>query len=194
MSNSRLTAEDWEQDVRHIVLDIKGSGLRSDLPLLIVTIPAFSFLFMQLVFSYLPGDIVAIRPKNPPNAVKKFLEFLGYTGDEIILEIKPRDICTICTISFLFAFFLLVDIVLLSAVPSLDIQCPVSLRELFSSYFDFLGQPKRFFFELLSQFATDEAERNKLKFIASNQGYDDYFVRSPFLLESLFLHVFSCQS
>lgn len=61
ISNERLTPVDHWQDVRHIVIDIKGTGLR-----------------------YLPGDAAAIMYKNPLDYVEKLLQRLNLNGDSLI--------------------------------------------------------------------------------------------------------------
>jgi len=54
--NRRITSEAHFQDVRHLELDISGSGIRFD-----------------------PGDIAVIQPENLPERVQEVIEFLGFT-------------------------------------------------------------------------------------------------------------------
>lgn len=45
-----------------------------------------------------------------------------------------------------------------------------TLRTLFTRHLDFNAVPRRYFFELLRWFATDETERDKLNEFISNEG------------------------
>eukprot|EP01126_Amoeba_proteus_P053876 TRINITY_DN6590_c0_g1_i8.p1 TRINITY_DN6590_c0_g1~~TRINITY_DN6590_c0_g1_i8.p1 ORF type:complete len:348 (+),score=83.99 TRINITY_DN6590_c0_g1_i8:1347-2390(+) len=55
------------------------------------------------------------------------------------------------------------------------IELPVDMETLFSKYLDFLGVPRRYFFELLSFFCTDEQQRQQLKFLSSKEGYQTLY-------------------
>ena len=57
LTNQRITGNSSSKDVRHIELDLEGSGL-----------------------NYLPGDSLGVVPKNPPQLVEKLLESLGLDG------------------------------------------------------------------------------------------------------------------
>jgi sulfite reductase (NADPH) flavoprotein alpha-component len=67
----RLTGEGSARDVRHVVLDLAGSGL-----------------------SYEPGDSLAVVPENDPELVEAVLAALGATGDAALREelLRHRDI------------------------------------------------------------------------------------------------------
>eukprot|EP00850_Spirogloea_muscicola_P007959 SM000041S15518 [mRNA] locus=s41:519347:524236:- [translate_table: standard] len=61
VANERLTAEDWEQDVRHIKFDLGSSGI-----------------------TYEPGDVVSMYPEQPPEAVQRLLARLSYDPDAAV--------------------------------------------------------------------------------------------------------------
>lgn len=60
-TNQRLTARDSDKDVRHIELDLSGSGLR-----------------------YLPGDALGVFAPSPPQLVDAVLQMTGLSGDALI--------------------------------------------------------------------------------------------------------------
>jgi sulfite reductase alpha subunit-like flavoprotein len=55
-------------------------------------------------------------------------------------------------------------------IPPTGISFPITLRDLLREYFDITSTPRRYFFELLSHFATDEKHIEKLKEFSSNEG------------------------
>lgn len=57
LANQRITGRGSSKDVRHVELDLDGSG-----------------------FSYLPGDSLGIMPENPPELVEQLLDKLGLDG------------------------------------------------------------------------------------------------------------------
>jgi sulfite reductase alpha subunit-like flavoprotein len=71
-SNTRLSAGDWEQDVRHIILDITNTGLL-----------------------YEPGDIVDILPRNLRDDALEFLKYMNI-DPSIIVNVTPNDEGIIC--------------------------------------------------------------------------------------------------
>lgn len=62
LENRRLTAPDHFQDVRHLVIDLAGSGI-----------------------SYLPGDVLAIVPRQPAAAVAAVMQ----VGTLCVRHIRP---------------------------------------------------------------------------------------------------------
>eukprot|EP01125_Pyxidicula_operculata_P022311 TRINITY_DN9055_c0_g1_i1.p1 TRINITY_DN9055_c0_g1~~TRINITY_DN9055_c0_g1_i1.p1 ORF type:complete len:610 (+),score=122.36 TRINITY_DN9055_c0_g1_i1:2-1831(+) len=131
ISNQRITDKDWEQDVRHIVLDITNSGI-----------------------SYNPGDVVYVKPKNPSKAVTQLFNLLNFDENQIITDIVPNQPDVVSVPSFKF---------------------PITVHELFAEYIDILGTPKRYFFELLSYFATNKEQSDRLKFFSSKEGYEQLY-------------------
>jgi sulfite reductase alpha subunit-like flavoprotein len=67
-SNERITASDWEQDVRHVVFDITGSKIR-----------------------YKPGDIVYVKPQNFPEETEDFIKFMNFDPEAVITQINPTS-------------------------------------------------------------------------------------------------------
>jgi sulfite reductase alpha subunit-like flavoprotein len=69
--NERITTADHFQDVRHIELKIQTDN-HSNL--------------------YEPGDVAVIRPKNLPNEVDAFLEYMGWLDlSEELLIVHPNS-------------------------------------------------------------------------------------------------------
>jgi sulfite reductase alpha subunit-like flavoprotein len=148
IKNQKITSSECEQDVRHLELDLGKSGI-----------------------TYLPGDVVYIHPRNPRDIAEDFIRFLGYDPDDFIVELREQTeeedeeeeiyegkggkgrISTSSRFS--------------------SLSLPLSLRDLATYYLDFLGSPKRYFFELLSKFATAEHEVEKLNFFASSEGQEE---------------------
>ncbi|GMH41133.1 hypothetical protein BSKO_09043 [Bryopsis sp. KO-2023] len=74
LKNERITTAEHFQDVRHIELDIHGSGL-----------------------NYRPGDVLTIFPQTPENAVEEFLKRMGLNGEdwiEVSANQGPVDVST----------------------------------------------------------------------------------------------------
>jgi sulfite reductase alpha subunit-like flavoprotein len=63
MVNNRITAAQWEQDVRHIELELAAH---------------------QPSLAYNPGDVVCILPRNPSDAVAQMAERLGVQLDSMV--------------------------------------------------------------------------------------------------------------
>ncbi|WP_026919154.1 diflavin oxidoreductase [Gordonia shandongensis] len=71
LENTLLTAPDSEREVRHLVLDIDGSGLE-----------------------YEPGDAVNVTPANEPALVAAIVDRLGVPGDTVIADRKGERTLT----------------------------------------------------------------------------------------------------
>lgn len=70
LANQRITGRSSSKEVRHLELDIEGSG-----------------------FSYLPGDSLGIMPENPPEVVEQLLEALGLSGVlEVTVDSKTMNL------------------------------------------------------------------------------------------------------
>jgi sulfite reductase alpha subunit-like flavoprotein len=89
-TNARMTADEWAQDVRHVVLALDDS--------------------VSYVYSgeraggslnecrYEPGDVAAIYPEADPDAVDAFLDACGWAADAdtpFDLHPAPGTICTL---------------------------------------------------------------------------------------------------
>ncbi|PRP81109.1 hypothetical protein PROFUN_01943 [Planoprotostelium fungivorum] len=128
LCNERLTAEDWEQDVRLFRLDITNSSIE-----------------------YQPGDVLYVMPENSKEDSEKFLERMGLSGDTILYDLLPNDH---------------------DLHPS-HIVFPISLLDYVRRFVDFMGTMRRYFFEMLSHFATDAMEKERLQHFASSEGQGD---------------------
>lgn len=101
--------------------------------------------------NYNPGDVVYIQPQNPIKYVHKILNYLDLNPNLIITKISSNT------------------------EVSPGIHVPLTLEQLFICYLDFMGIPRRYFFELLSFFCTDERERDQLKYFSSATGYQELY-------------------
>ncbi|KAI8806427.1 hypothetical protein BJ742DRAFT_816786 [Cladochytrium replicatum] len=129
--NTRMTAEDHFQDVRHI-----GTNFSEEV-------------------SYRAGDVLEIRPKNLDEDVDLILNHLGW------LSIADQEV---------------------SISPGReDLEVPrhwdavLTPRKLFRCYLDAFGRPRRYFFELLSFFATDPQHSEKLREFSTAEGQEELY-------------------
>ncbi|GAB5591386.1 NAPDH-dependent diflavin reductase [Umbelopsis nana] len=132
--NQRITAADHFQDVRHIELKIESKHRE------------------QL---YEPGDVAVIRPKNLPNEVDAFLEYMNWSDladEKIVIHATSED----------------------RRVPS---HWPhiLTFREMFVTCLDIFSVPRRSFFEMLAFFTEDENQTEKLREFSSPEGQDDMY-------------------
>lgn len=96
------------------------------------------------------GDVVMMRPCNAPEDVQQFCQLLRL-DPEARFTLRPTDN---------------------AAVPA-RLPQPCTVRHLVESYLDIAAVPRRSFFELLSTFATNELEREKLAEFSSAEGQDE---------------------
>jgi sulfite reductase alpha subunit-like flavoprotein len=103
---------------------------------------------------YQPGDSMQLYPRNDPAKVQLVLKELGWEdiADKPI-QFTPNSI----------------------EVASTIYQEPVSLRKLLEMHLDIFGKPRRYFFRLLSFFATNEQHAEKLMEFASAEGQNDLY-------------------
>ncbi|XP_059146403.1 NADPH-dependent diflavin oxidoreductase 1-like [Physella acuta] len=130
ISNSRITAPDHFQDVRLIKLDIRGSNI-----------------------SYVPGDVMMVKPQNLPSTVDSMLAVLGQDPDRVFV-LQQND----------------PDVALPPCFPE-----PCSVKWLLTNYLDFNSVPRRSFFELLKYHTQDELEKEKLEEFCSPQGQEELY-------------------
>ncbi|EFA77759.1 NADPH-dependent diflavin oxidoreductase 1 [Heterostelium album PN500] len=102
---------------------------------------------------YNSGDVAYILPKNSASLVDELINYLELDQDLLIYDIQPRNSDT--------------------TQKPLNIRYPVSVRELLTCYFDISGSPKRYFFELLQFFVTEESHKERLQYFSSSEGQDD---------------------
>uniref|UniRef100_UPI0037E89305 NADPH-dependent diflavin oxidoreductase 1 n=1 Tax=Semicossyphus pulcher TaxID=241346 RepID=UPI0037E89305 len=96
------------------------------------------------------GDVVMMRPCNAPEDVQQFCQLLRL-DPEAKFTLRASDN---------------------TAVPA-RLPQPCSVRHLVESYLDIAAVPRRSFFELLSTFATNELEQEKLLEFSSAAGQDE---------------------
>lgn len=101
------------------------------------------------VIRYKPGDVLAIYPRNDSQLVDQCLTMFKMDPDQIIEGIQKLD----------------------PDAPGFDwVQFPITNREFVEKHLYIAGNPKRYFFELLSHFNDDEDEKERLLFFGSPEG------------------------
>ncbi|KAG7499134.1 NADPH-dependent diflavin oxidoreductase 1 [Solea senegalensis] len=96
------------------------------------------------------GDVVMMYPCNAPEDVQQFCQLLRL-NPEATFALRATDN---------------------TAVPA-RLPQPCTVRYLVETYLDIAAVPRRSFFELLSTFATNELEQDKLKEFSSAEGQTD---------------------
>ncbi|XP_010766554.1 NADPH-dependent diflavin oxidoreductase 1-like, partial [Notothenia coriiceps] len=96
------------------------------------------------------GDVVMMYPCNAPEDVQQFCE---------LLRLDPRATFSLRATGS-------------TAVPP-RLPQPCSVRHLVEKHLDVAAVPRRSFFELLSTFATNEVEKEKLLEFSSAAGQDE---------------------
>ncbi|XP_044029150.1 NADPH-dependent diflavin oxidoreductase 1 [Siniperca chuatsi] len=99
---------------------------------------------------FVAGDVVMMRPCNTPEDVQQFCQLLRL-DPEARFTLRATDN---------------------TAVPA-RLPQPCTVRHLVESYLDIAAVPRRSFFELLSTFATNELEQEKLVEFSSAAGQDE---------------------
>jgi len=102
---------------------------------------------------YKPGDALALPPQQPPAAVHAFLQLCG---------LHPSDIVTVQK----------------SSAGALSEQqvLQVAAGDLVGGALDINGaSPRRYFFQVLCSFASNETERERLQYLATPEGRDDLY-------------------
>ncbi|KAF9502092.1 riboflavin synthase domain-like protein [Pleurotus eryngii] len=105
--------------------------------------------------NYFPGDVAVIHPEIPEERVEEILDILGWTDDaDVVYTIRPtaED----------------------QSLPS-DIPSAVSIRVLFRRHVDFLGVPRRSFFQMLRYFTTSDVEAERLDEFLSPESADELY-------------------
>ncbi|KAI9183834.1 NAPDH-dependent diflavin reductase [Blastocladiella emersonii ATCC 22665] len=128
--NTRLTADDHFQDVRHVEIALPDPTTE-----------------------YAPGDIASILPENDPARVQDLLELMGWDAqadDLVVIESNDPDY----------------------PVPS-HLQTPTTLRTILTKHLSPWSLPRRYFFRVLSHFASDEQQREKLVEFDSAAGQEE---------------------
>ncbi|KAK7487379.1 hypothetical protein BaRGS_00021341 [Batillaria attramentaria] len=103
--------------------------------------------------SYSPGDVVMVQPQNLPDRVEQFLMHMGLDGSRTFY-LQQSD----------------PDIPLPTTLPQ-----PCTVEQLVREYLDIGSVPRRSFFEMLSYFAEDELEKEKLQEFCTPESQDDLY-------------------
>ncbi|KAL3677409.1 hypothetical protein R1sor_027357 [Riccia sorocarpa] len=134
--NRRLTAQDHNQDVRHIEFDLGPNAVK-----------------------YQPGDILTLIPRQNPEDVDSFLNRLSLDGDAYV-TVEAARLEPACRWND----------------PELLQLGPVKIRTLVESVLDVSSaSPRRYFFEVMSHFASAEHEKERLQYFATSEGRDDLY-------------------
>jgi len=103
---------------------------------------------------YSPGDVLAIHMENSKTLVDRLLKRLNIQSSDEPIAIRKRD----------------------PNAPTFPFhKVTLSWREIFTHYLDIAGTPPRYFFELLAHFTEDEREKERLEYLVSGEGTDDFY-------------------
>lgn len=190
LTNIRMTSPDWEQDVRHLVLQLpRATGVGAG---------STGSLTQDCCFT--AGDVAVVYPNNvfDPDLLGSIGCRGGVEAVAQMLGLSPHTVITLggdtCdnARSGTSAGASLPPPPPLNAAMNVAgkpmtpmapgwLPRQVSVSSLLTRFLDVLGRPRRYFLEQLSLWATDEEEREKLLELASAEGSDlyyDYVVRS----------------
>ena len=155
LANTRMTAADWEQDVRHLDLDISQPDSSGQ----------------QL--NYRAGDVALLYPENTGNGIDGFLRAQGMDpAAAIAIEHADATAAVGAGVAPPMPPPGGGGAAAGSQPLPLDLPSPLTVGQLFARHLDVLGTPRRRFFGQLSLFTPDEEEREKLLEIASTEGSD----------------------
>ncbi|KFD51672.1 hypothetical protein M514_07368, partial [Trichuris suis] len=102
---------------------------------------------------YNPGDVMVIQPKNLIETQNDFFSIVSIADADRPFYIRPN----VTGIS----------------VPELFSRQPLTFRHLVSDVFDLQAVPRRLFFDILSHFAEDDMQKEKLLELSSPEGQED---------------------
>jgi len=106
--------------------------------------------------SYQPGDVALVQPSNLPDLVNTFFQLFPHLDPDSWFELSPTSPNT-------------------PLPPSSTLPQPCSVRMAVTSYLDIQSIPRRWFFELLSHFSTDELEKEKCLEFNTAEGQQDLY-------------------
>jgi sulfite reductase alpha subunit-like flavoprotein len=107
---------------------------------------------------YKPGDCMQLYPRNDPVQVQNVLNTLGWSEiADVLIQFTPMNYAASNFVIY---------------------QQPITLRSLFERHLDIFGRPRRYFFQLLSFFATNEQHKEKLMEFSSSEGQNDLYAYS----------------
>jgi len=94
---------------------------------------------------YEPGDVLVVHPRNSPEDVQAMLAIMQLAADDIIH----------CKGGWL--------------------PAAITARSLFEAYLDISGTPRRYFFQVLANFAVDELQKEKLDEFSQAEEQDNLY-------------------
>ena len=103
--------------------------------------------------SHKPGDVLMVQPENLDKHVEEFLNVLKLDGSRKIF-IEPNDS---------------------KPIHAWLLPQPCSVYDCVKKYLDIMAVPKRYFFELLSFFTSNQEEKEKFLEFASAKGQQDLY-------------------
>ena len=106
--------------------------------------------------SYQPGDVAIVQPSNLPDLVNTFFQLFPHLDPDSWFELSPTSPNT-------------------PLPPSSTLPQPCSVRMAVTSYLDIQSIPRRWFFELLSHFSSDELEKEKCLEFNTAEGQQDLY-------------------
>lgn len=98
---------------------------------------------------YATGDVAYVWPAPAVAETRRMLERLGIDADAVVTAVEPLDSASVEPLAF---------------------PLPCTVLRLLSEHFDVLAVPSRFFFALLSHFASEAHERERLQLFGSTAG------------------------
>ncbi|TYJ26566.1 hypothetical protein E1A91_A07G128700v1 [Gossypium mustelinum] len=118
----------------------------------------FEFEFVSQVIKYEIGDVLEVLPSQSPAAVDSFIQRCNLDPESLI-TVHPRE---------------MENRHIDNNVNTLDV--PIKLRTFVELTMDVTSaSPRRYFFEVMSFFATAEHEKERLQYFASPEGRDDLY-------------------
>ena len=183
--NTRMTSENWDQDVRHIVLSLplpfSTRSPNEDIMSQSQSHNHNPYHDFDVNTMHMAGDVATICPRNEPTLVQRMLNIVcnstqtatisntetSTTATEQVpsnVHLKPDTMIRLCRRS--------------GSIPRKSRLGDVSqcqLQDLFSMLLDISGIPQHSFFDGLAMYATNEDEKEKLLEIASAEGTDLYY-------------------
>lgn len=136
----------WLKMTRNCSLTQAGSGR---------DVRHLEFEFHSLAIEYEVGDVVEILPSQNPDAVDAFLSRCNLEP-EAFIKVQSRDFSN--------------DVAADASSLAIKLRTFVELTMDIAS-----ASPRRYFFEVMSYFATAEHEKERLEYFASPEGRDDLY-------------------
>lgn len=131
-------------------------------------------------WSYTPGDAFGIWAPNDHKLVMSVLERLGVHGDEeVVVTAKSGGmrefVCNGAWLYSLFSSFMLLALHPYFQDPPSHLKSPTTVYDIFRYQVSITSAaiPRKAFYRLLAEYATDLAEKKALLYLSSKQGSDE---------------------